>query len=447
MTVQPPIRLLIAEDEENLGMIIEQFMTARGFAVTIVRNGRDALDKLRNERFDVALLDIVMPQIDGLEVLRQLRSQPLPPEVIVVSGNSTVDTALSAIRLGAYDMLAKPYRMAEVEALVRRAWEKRVLLRHNAAMTAQLHRCGLPPEFETQSAAMRAMLSLAEKYADEETPVLIRGEQGAGKESLARQLHSTSKRSGEPFVVVDDAALRDMSNGDDAVDVGGDAIEIAGAGTLYIRDIDRLTPSAQRRLLIGLVSHAVESRDGLHRRVPLQARVIAATSANEELLASAVDEDLLRLVSTVNISLPPLRNRSEDIPLLARRFLLQSGSRFEPDQSAIALLESLDWPGNVAELKLVVQRAALLAGDTPVTAAHVAPAATTFAARDLHSGSDGVEKSMRLSDVEKQHIANVLEYTGWHQGNASHLLGVSPKTLYRKIREYGFERPNNSRRN
>ena len=135
-----PIRVLIAEDETHLGTILEQYMTARGFAVTIVRNGRAALEKLKTESFDVALLDIVMPELDGLEVLRQVREEPLPPEIIVITGNGTIETAIAALKLGAYDFLSKPYRMAEIDALVRRAWEKRILTRDNHVLQSRLRR-------------------------------------------------------------------------------------------------------------------------------------------------------------------------------------------------------------------------------------------------------------------------------------------------------------------
>ena len=166
-----PIRVLIAEDEPNLGMILEQFMTARGFAVTMVRDGRAALDTLRSDSFDVALLDVVMPEIDGLEVLRQIREEPMPPEIIVITGNGTIETAIAALKLGAYDFLSKPYRMAEIEVLVKRAWEKRMLARENVSLQSQLRRAVTDTHFLTQYAPLRAVLSLIDRVAPSASPV------------------------------------------------------------------------------------------------------------------------------------------------------------------------------------------------------------------------------------------------------------------------------------
>lgn len=481
------IRLLIAEDEANLSLIIEQFFRARGFDVTMVRNGRDAIERLRNDRFDVVLLDIVMPHVDGLDVLRQVRSRLLPPEVIVVSGNSTVDTALAAMKLGAYDMLAKPYRMAEVEAVVRRAWEKRVLVRRNAALEAQVRRHDGDPLFETQFAPMRATLSLAERTSNSDAPVLFSGETGSGKESLARHLHARGNRAGEPFVVVSgrelfadhaempgfesgagttgegtvDAATPIIHSGDFDIDGGGDCdagsdtasaggialnstavLEVAGAGTLFIRDVEHLSEGAQRRLLVGLVSNIVDSQLPGARKIPLQARVMASTTLSDDLLRSMLDEDLLRLLTSVRITVPPLRDRATDIPLLARRFLAAAGSAYEPEPAVMELLAGHSWAGNVAELRLVMERAALLAGDSPVGVRHIALAPVEVP--EMNKSDRAREGFGQLADLERRHIAHALEYTGWHQGKASELLGISPKTLYRKIREYGFVRPERS---
>ena len=176
-----PIRVLIAEDETHLGMILEQFMTARGFAVTITRNGRTALEKLRAEAFDVALLDIVMPELDGLEVLRQIREEPMPPEIIIITGNGTIETAIAALKLGAYDFLSKPYRMAEIEALVKRAWEKRILTRDNVHLEARLKRVAGEPRFVTQYAPLLAVLTLVDRVAPSGSPVLVSGDSGTGR--------------------------------------------------------------------------------------------------------------------------------------------------------------------------------------------------------------------------------------------------------------------------
>lgn len=441
-TVSPQIRLLIAEDEANLGMILEQFMSARGFAVTRVNNGREALDQLRRARYDVALLDIVMPQLDGLEVLRQLRTQPLPPEVIVITGNGTLDTALAAIKLGAYDFLSKPYRMAEIEALVRRAWEKRVLARNNAALSARLARAEPMPVFETQFAPMRAMLSLVERVADSDAPVLVSGEPGTGKESLARHMHAVSARASEPFVVIDDpGAFVDIitgASGTDTMPGTTSAADVAASGTLYLHQVHRLSRDAQRTLGSMLVRGVVETPDDA-RCIPFNARVIASTTLDDDALTSALDDELLRLLSTIRVTLPPLRERPVDIPLLAERLMARDERTRTLAADALPLLEQYAWPGNVSELKLVLDRAALLAGDNIVEATHLTQAGLSTATGEHLQSADNA--SLDLAGLERRHIAQVLLRTNWHQGKAAQLLGISPKTLYRKIREYGFRRP------
>ena len=169
------IKVLVAEDEVHLGQILSNFLTGRGYALRTVTDGRAALEALRAEAFDVALLDIVMPELDGLEVLKQVRADADPPEVIIITGNGTIETAISAMKLGAYDYLAKPYRMAEIDVLVRRAWEKRRLARENVLLQSQLRRAEGPAEIETQYAPLRAVLQMIERIAPSDSPVLVTG--------------------------------------------------------------------------------------------------------------------------------------------------------------------------------------------------------------------------------------------------------------------------------
>ncbi len=258
------IKVLIAEDEEMLGTVLEQFLTSRGHAVTVVRDGRAALDALRRDAFDVALLDIVMPELDGLEVLRQVVDEPAPPQVIIITGNGTIETAITAIRLGAYDYLSKPYRMAEIDVLVRRAWEKRQLARQNALLQSRLERADGMAELVTRYPPMEAVLALVERVAKSDSPVLISGEAGTGKELIARQLHRLSGRgdAGGGMVHVDCASIGDgqMESelfGHEKGSVPGvlkrkpGAFELASGGTLFLDEVGALDIKSQGKLLAG----------------------------------------------------------------------------------------------------------------------------------------------------------------------------------------------------
>lgn len=449
-----PIRVLIAEDETHLGTILEQFMTARGFFVQVVRDGRTALERLRREPFDVALLDVVMPELDGLEVLRQIRERPRPPEIIVITGNGTIETAMAALRLGAYDVLSKPYRMAEIDALVRRAWEKRMLVRENWCLQAAQRR-EAPSAILTHYAPFRAVLDMATKFAASPLPVLVTGEPGTGKHRLARLLHEG--RTGGPFVAADcaradePAQLRELFGpvapaGDEPASVA--ALEVAARGTVFLHNIEGLGLAAQDRLLAALDAGAFVAADG-ERQVPVEARIVASSAVDLAALVGSGDfrEDLLHRLSAMRVVLPPLRDRRVDIPLLADHFLNPPGSRrvlrLEPD--ALEALDRYPWPGNVRELRLMMAQAALRAEHGVVTLASLGLptgcAATASAASTTAAPASPQEAVISLVDLERGHIASVLEQTGWHQGRAAERLGISPKTLYRKIREYGFTRP------
>lgn len=443
-----PIRVLIAEDETHLGTILEQFMTARGFFVRIVRDGRSALEQLQREPFDVALLDVVMPELDGLEVLRLVRERPLPPEIIVITGNGTIETAMAALKLGAYDCLSKPYRMAEIDALVRRAWEKRMLVRDKHYLQLLRQREIAAPVF-TRYAPFRAVLDMVSKFASSPLPVLITGEVGTGKHTIAQRMASAR---GGAFVRVDCAAV---ASGDQIAELFGaradsagtgapaeeriGALELASRGTLYLHNVDALGLDVQSLLLEALDSGAFTTLAGERRLV--DTRVIASTSRDlsTALAAGRLSEILLHRLSAMRVALPPLRDRSVDIPVLAEHFLNpQPGvSALRIDAPAMATLERYAWPGNVRELRLVMERAALLARDGVVGFEALgfpdAPSAADASAADTSHPS--------LLALERRHIADVLEQTSWHQGRAAELLGISPKTLYRKIREYGFKRP------
>jgi DNA-binding NtrC family response regulator len=443
------IKVLVAEDEVHLGQILSNFLGGRGYAVQSVLDGRAALDALRAESFDVALLDIVMPEMDGLEVLKQVRADADPPEVIIITGNGTIETAISAMKLGAYDYMAKPYRMAEIDVLVRRAWEKRRLARENVLLQSQLERAGGAGEITTQYAPLQAVLDVVTRVAPSDSPVLITGESGVGKELVAHMLHRLSGRSG-PFVDVSCAALSEgmleseLFGHERSAFAGADErklglMELAAGGSLFLDEISELSPKLQGKLLRALEQRSFY-RVGGTQKVEVDVRVLAATNSD---LGSRVSEGLFRddlyyRVNAIGIELPPLRDRIVDIPLLARQFLRQFGKTSPPSLApdAVDLLTRYPWPGNVRELKNVMERAVLLAQGPLIRAAEL-PLQLPGAGGATPMTSPPVS----LAELERRHIESVLHNTNWHQGKAASALGISSKTLYRKIREYNFRRP------
>jgi DNA-binding NtrC family response regulator len=434
----PPVRLLIAEDEEHLGAILEHFLRGRGYLVTMCRDGKSALQAMQSATYDVALIDIVMPEMDGLEVLRHLQTEPEPPEVIIITGNGTIDTAITAIKLGAYDYISKPYRMAEIDVMVRRAWEKRELMRVNTFLRDRT-RGQLPGDMRSVNATMSALIAELTEIAPTSDCVTLRGPAGSGKSRLARFIHSRSGRLPD--------ALVEVSSRADAVSAGNmlallfghepnavrgmtgrhnGVLQRAEHGTVVIDA--RVLEKSERMALSDAIARGSFSRVGSTQQIPLTARVILCDRGE-------VGETLPGRHFTV----PSLHERVEDIPLLVAELAAQSDDGIMrtvvPD--ALPLLLQYSWPGNVRELKAVVSRAAMLAPKGEITVADMRMV--------LVWGGSNDGSGAPLADLERLHIEAMLVRTNWHQGRTAKALGISTKTLYRKMREYGFVRPRRRR--
>jgi DNA-binding NtrC family response regulator len=447
----PRIKVLVAEDEANLAQILSTFLQGRGCQVVAVGDGRAAIDSLRTEAFDVALLDIVMPEMDGLEVLRQVREESDPPEIIIITGNGTIETAISAMKLGAYDYLSKPYRMAEIDVLVRRAWEKRQLARENRILQSRLSRVDATPEVQTRYAPMQAVLAMIDRVARSDSPVLITGESGTGKELVARALHRLSSRPG-PLVDLNCAVISESAVESElfGFERGGDGgvqarkaghLELAAGGTLFLDEVSELDPKLQGKLLRALEQGSF-FRVGGTQKVEVDVRIVTATNRDLEGLVreGRFRDDLFYRINAITIALPPLRDRKVDIPLLAEHFLQRFGGTNPPTLTpeAVEALQEYPWPGNVRELRNVMERAALLAAGRPVRAVDLPLSRPGVGSPSIAAL---VGAPITLEDLERRHIEAILHQTHWHQGRAATMLGISSKTLYRKIREYGFARP------
>jgi DNA-binding NtrC family response regulator len=449
------IRVLLADDEVNYVRLLETQLRSRGFQVSVVHDGREALERLKEDEYDVAVLDLVMPELDGISVLRETRETDSPPEVIILTGNETVETAVAAMKLGAADYVTKPCKVAELEIYIRKAHEKRQLQRENLKLKTQLTRQdqGAFPEIVT-AGGMKPVLDLIEKVAPTDSPVLITGESGAGKELVARAIHRLSKRSEAPWIDINCAAISEnlleseLFGHEKGSFTGATArklglFELADGGTLFMDEIAELAPRLQAKLLRALETGSF-FRVGATKQVSTDLRLIAATNRDIEKVVEdgSFRQDLFYRISTLTIHVPPLRERPEDIPVLARRFL----ERAKPDAPRLSdeaeqVLRRYAWPGNVREVKNVMERVAILSAGPEITALDLPVDLRAGGAAAGSAGRTPVGAAVPLDDVEKEHIAAVLRRTSWHQGQAAKILGISPKTLYRKIREYGLQRP------
>lgn len=450
---EPPVRVLLAGDEPDLRELLEQYLTSRGHRVTRAADGRAALRALRSQPFDVAVLGIGLTDLDGLEVLKLAREEPAPPECIICTGHGTPAMDLAAMRLGAYDVLAHPYQPAVTEAMVRRASEKHRLAVDNRRLTSRLSKLDAVPEIRTVHAPLQAVLTLAGRAATSEATLLLQGEPGTGKAALARALHKMSPRADGPFVELSAPSVAPVRQATELFGLergvhgyaSAGALEQAAGGTLFISEIGQLDGTVQGQLGDAVTSGRYR-RVGASRALDVDARLMATSSVDvtREARAGRVRAELAAAFSAVVISLPPLRDRAVDIPALAEAFVRELGGPLSAGIAADAVdaLGRYHWPGNLQELRNVLERGVLLSRGGVVEARHLALPASegVGAAVDIRLGGMPAE-ALTLAALERRHIADMLERTGWHQGQAADVLGISVKTLYRKIREYGFQRP------
>lgn len=436
-------KVLVADDDRNLRRVLRFELSEAGHEAHEAEDGTRARALIERGDFDVVLLDLHMPGGGGMDVLRDLASLEAGPEAIVLTAHGTVPVAVEAMKLGAYDFLTKPFHFEELRAVIDKALEKRRLRRENLVLRTQIAREREAERIVSASAVMAELLHTLEKVAASDHPVLLQGESGTGKELLARALHRASPRSRGPLVALNCGALpeplleSELFGHEKGAFTGAHArklglLEIAQRGTLFLDEIAELPLSLQVKFLRALESRAFFRVGGV-QEVRSDARIVAAANRDLKALVAAggFRDDLYYRVCTITLQIPPLRERVEDIPLLVEHFLArdpsQRGRRFSA--AALATLQAYPWPGNVRELQNIVSRTLLLSSAQSVGPDDLPP--------DIQNPQADV--SRRLADLERAHILRVLRDTGRHRGRAAEILGVDPKTLYRKLREYGAE--------
>lgn len=436
--------ILVVDDEADFRDLMLKRLTRKKYGVSGAACGQEALELIRDRMFDVALVDLKMPGMDGLELLGHLRNLSPETEVIILTGHGTTETAVEAMKMGAYDYLTKPVDLQELQVLIDKAAEKASLRKKNLGLTAALAR-------ENSSSfhgmlgnapAMVRLRALISKVADSPSPVLVEGESGTGKEMVSRALHFESHRAKAPFIVVNCGALpeqlmeSELFGYEKGAFTGAQStkpglVEMADGGSLFLDEIGELPVGLQAKLLRFLESGEFR-RVGDTRLRWVQTRIIAATNRclRQEVEAGNFREDLFYRLEVVKIHVPPLRERKEDIPLLANFFLKRKYADKEFAANALEALQNHDFPGNVRELANLVERGALLSDGNIIYAEDMFGHSVQQASRTGRPES--------LEEVEKRHIQLVLDYTGWDKKQAAEILGISLRNLYRKIETYNL---------
>jgi DNA-binding NtrC family response regulator len=459
------ISVLIVEDEENLRSVLRKELSRLGHETHIASNGAEALAVLENTPCEVVLADINMPQMDGLEMLRQAKTKPATPEIIMLTGHATIESAIEAMKLGAYDYLSKPYRLAELDALVRQAADKfrlrhtnQRLRRDNQRLRQQINRQAGQPEIIAVSPAMKEVLRFIEKVGPTDTSVLLTGESGTGKEVIAQALHQASPRAHRAFIDINCAAfqenlLESELFGHEAGAFSGaknrklGLFELADGGTLFLDEVTEMPPPLQAKLLRALETRSFY-RVGGTRKVEVNVRLVSATNRSPEqaIADKLLRADLLYRLNGFQIDLKPLRQRPEDVIPLVRYLLEQmaNGAELEIAPEVFPALISYPWPGNVRQLRNYLERAWLLAENNRITLAGLPPEVLNLPLAPQYQPATipkpaPVVANVPLRQAEKQQILMALEETNWHRGQAAALLGISPSTLYRRLQAYGLD--------
>jgi DNA-binding NtrC family response regulator len=452
MSVPRPTILLVDDDAPFRGVLGGE-LERLGFRVEAVGSGADAITRAGELEPQVVLLDLRLPDIDGLEVLKRIRETSAGSDVIMLTGHGSIDTAIESIRMGAFDYVAKPCPLGELEVRIQRALERQSLRRRATLLERGLTPPDVAGTLVGDSPQFRGLMQLVERVAPASSTVLVTGETGSGKEMIARLLHKRSPRRDRPFVVVECAALQEsllqseLFGHERGAFTGADRakpglFEVAHGGTIVLDEIGEVSPATQVKLLRVLDTSTFRHVGGTSE-IRVDVRIIAAT--NRDLGAMVRQglfrEDLFYRLSTITVHVPPLRERRDDILVLAQHYVEIFNQRFgfrkRIGDAARELLKRHDWPGNVRELLHVVEAAMVVSEGEEIRPEHLAAALRTPPSAAIDPvGEDG--RARTLDEMERAHIELALRMTKGHRGEAAAMLGISERNLYRKIREYGL---------
>jgi DNA-binding NtrC family response regulator len=437
------MKVLIADDDKNLRKVLMNELSDEGFDVDATDNGIETMELLERDEYDVLLLDLNMPGLNGMDVLKKIKDIEIPTEVIILTAHATVSTAVDAMKLGAYDYLTKPFKVEVLIAVIEKAYEKKKLLSENLLLKSQIKRHSETQSIITKSPIMFEILETIKKVAVSDLPVLICGESGVGKELVAKAIHDVSNRVEGPFIPINCGAIpetmleSEIFGHEKGAFTGAyirklGLLEIANNGTFFLDEIGELSSQLQGKLLRVIETKSF-FRVGGTKEIRVDVKFVSATNKDlkKEVEAGNFRTDLYYRISALTLRIPPLRERKEDIPLLVEH-TIRNNTAFKNKKltkKAISILSGYTWPGNVRELQNVIHRALLLSKNDVISPEDL-PA-------DLIA--DHKIPTKRLEDIEREHILKVLREADGQKGKAAEILDVDPKTLYRKLSAYGIK--------
>ncbi len=451
MTVHP--RILIVDDEEGIRESLASILRDERYSVDTVGSGEDALALIAKSDFQVVLLDIWLPGMDGMEALTRIQDLPRPPAVIMISGHGSIETAVRATKLGAFDFIEKPLSLEKVNVLVRNAVQQRRLQDENQTLRSELiHRYQVIGD----SVPMKALRQQIAVTAPTNGRVLIYGESGTGKELVARALHANSQRSKGPFVEVSCAAIPEdlieselfghvkASFSNATEDKTGKFLK-ADSGTLFLDEVGDMSHRTQSKVLRVLEEQRVEPI-GSNQTLRVDVRVIAATNKNleQEIARGAFRQDLFYRLNVIPFHVPPLRDRKEDIPVLARFFLNEFSAEYgkktrELSDGALEILMRYPWPGNVRELKNLVERLVIVCPQARIEPHHLPPELFRGVAESPQHPYSTLHEAR--SAYEREFILRKLQEHRWNMTQTASALGLERSHLYRKMKSLGIAAP------
>ncbi|MBP2678499.1 MAG: histidine kinase [Deltaproteobacteria bacterium] len=460
-------RILVVDDEASLRDALGRILTAEGYEVRQAGDGREALGILGDSPFDFVLCDLRMPVMGGLELLREITARGIPGTVIMMSAFGTVETAVEAMKLGAYDYVSKPFMSDEILLTLKKAAERERLRTENAFLRSEIERAARPEEILYASRPMEEVVRTADKVKDYDATVLVTGESGTGKELVARLLHFGGRRKGEPFVALNCGAIPETlleselfghrrGAFTEAKSDRPGLIEEAAGGTLFLDEIGEFPLPLQTKLLRFLQDGEIRRLGDTETR-KVNVRLVAATARDleREVAGGRFREDLFYRLNVIRIHVPPLRERRDDIPLLASHFLSHYCGKYGKREmllsaDALEALSGHEWRGNVRELRNVMERCALLASGAELSRAGLLAVWKGSGASGGRPSGPALEIRVPVSperpdlkaavrELERQLIRIALERTGGSRPKAAELLGISHPTLLYKAKEFGIE--------